>query len=103
MVKSRHIGDGHPTFNRNPYNGYISPYYWVDEFIPYYMEIMGVDRPWHIKQASRKNDPTKKPPGVHELPGNNFTQQWTEGCEGRGVDGVDVWYSVHFFGMGFPW
>ena len=24
----------------NPYNGYIKPYYWVDEFIPY-MEIMG--------------------------------------------------------------
>ena len=21
---------------------------WVDEFIPYYVEIMGVDRPWHI-------------------------------------------------------
>ena len=32
----------------NPYNWYINPYYWVDEFIPYYMEIMGVDRPWHI-------------------------------------------------------
>ena len=30
MVKSRYIGDGHPTFNRNPYNGYINPYYWVD-------------------------------------------------------------------------
>ena len=45
MVKSRYIGDGHPTFNRNPFNGYINPYYWVDEFIPYYMEIMGVDRP----------------------------------------------------------
>ncbi len=29
----------------NPYNGYMNPYYWVDEFIPYYMEIMGVDRP----------------------------------------------------------
>ena len=29
-----------PPFNRNPYNGYINPYYWVDEFIPYYMEIM---------------------------------------------------------------
>ena len=29
MVKSRYIGDGHPTFNRNPYNGYINPYYWV--------------------------------------------------------------------------
>ena len=28
MVKSRYIGDGHPTFNRNPYNGYINPYYW---------------------------------------------------------------------------
>ena len=23
----------------NPYNGYINPYYWVDEFIPYYMEM----------------------------------------------------------------
>ncbi len=46
MVKRRYIGDGHPTFNRNPYyNWYIKPYYWVDEFIPYYMEIMGVDRP----------------------------------------------------------
>ena len=31
MVKSRCIGDGHPTFNRNPYNGYINPYYWVDD------------------------------------------------------------------------
>ena len=31
MVKSRCIGDGHPTFKRNPYNGYINPYYWVDD------------------------------------------------------------------------
>ena len=31
MVKSHCIGDGHPTFNRNPYNGYIIPYYWVDD------------------------------------------------------------------------
>ena len=31
MVKSRYIGDGHPTFNRNPYNGYIKPYYWIDD------------------------------------------------------------------------
>ena len=31
MVQSRYIGDGHPTFNRNPYNGYINPYYWVDD------------------------------------------------------------------------
>ena len=32
MVKSRYIGDGRPpTFDRNPYNGYINPYYWVDD------------------------------------------------------------------------
>ncbi len=48
MVKTRYIADGHPTFNRNPYNGYINPYYWVEFPIPYYIEIMGVDRPWHI-------------------------------------------------------
>ena len=37
-----------PPLIGNPYNGPINPYYWVDEFIPYayYMEIMGVDRPW---------------------------------------------------------
>ena len=30
--KSRFFGDGKPpTFNRNPYNGYINPYYWVDD------------------------------------------------------------------------
>ncbi len=29
--KSRFVGDGHPTFNRDPYNGYINPYYWVDD------------------------------------------------------------------------
>ena len=29
--KVGYIGDGHPTFNRNPYNGYINPYYWVDD------------------------------------------------------------------------
>ena len=31
MVKSRYIGDGHPTFNRNPYNGCLNPYHWVDD------------------------------------------------------------------------
>ena len=40
--KSRFFGDGHTTFNRNPYNGYIKPYCWVEFPIPYYMEIMGV-------------------------------------------------------------
>ena len=43
---SRFDGDGKPpTFNRNPYNWYIKPYYWVEFPIPYCMEIMGVDRP----------------------------------------------------------
>ena len=38
-----YIGDGHPTFNRNPYNGYINPYSTIGLMtIPYYMEIMGV-------------------------------------------------------------
>ncbi len=31
MVKSRYIGNGQPTFKRNPYNWYIKPYYWVDD------------------------------------------------------------------------
>ena len=26
-----HMCHGHPTFNRNPYNGYIKPYYCVDD------------------------------------------------------------------------
>ena len=44
----RYIGDGcFLTFNdilmtESLKNWYIKPYYWVDEFIPYYMEIMGV-------------------------------------------------------------
>ena len=42
MVKSRYIWDGHPTFNRNPYNGYLNPYYWVDDHPLLYMEVMGV-------------------------------------------------------------
>ena len=29
----------------NPNIGYVNPYYWVDEFIPKYIETMGVDGP----------------------------------------------------------
>ena len=40
MVKSRvFLGMVIPPLIGNPYNGYINPYYWVDEFIPYYMEM----------------------------------------------------------------
>ena len=48
MVKSRYIGDKLiPPLIGNPYNGYINPYYWVDEFIPCYMEMSWEFRPWH--------------------------------------------------------
>ena len=36
------LGDGHLTFNRNRYDGYINPYYWVDDHPLLYGEIMGV-------------------------------------------------------------
>lgn len=37
MIESRYMGNGHPTFNRNPYmaiNPYYIPYYWVDDQPP---------------------------------------------------------------------
>ena len=37
--------------------GYINPYYWVDEFIPYYMEINGsldIEPGLHKTKISRK-------------------------------------------------
>ena len=41
------MGNLQPFNDGNPY--FMGPYKplrtWVDEFIPYYMEIMGVDRP----------------------------------------------------------
>ena len=51
MVKSRYIGDGHPTFNRNPYNGYINPYYWVDDHPLLYGNNGSLDPSTHPKQA----------------------------------------------------
>ena len=47
MVNSRYIGDGHPTFNRNPYNGYINPYYWVDDHPLLYGNIGSLDPSTH--------------------------------------------------------
>ena len=51
------IEDGHPNSNDgNPYNGFINPYYIaIDEFIPYYMEIIwnnGSLDPGHILGGS---------------------------------------------------
>ena len=49
-------GNGLPALDRNPYNGYgyVKPYYWLEEFIPYYVETMGVDPP------DRTNIPGKR-------------------------------------------
>ena len=49
MVKSRYIGDGHPTFNRNPYNGYLNPYYWVDDHPLLYENNGSLDPGTYIK------------------------------------------------------
>ena len=40
-INSLVLGDGKaPTFKRESlFHGYINRYYWVDEFIPYYMEM----------------------------------------------------------------
>ena len=37
-----------PPLIGNPYNGYINTYYWVDEFITYHRETMGVSTTAHI-------------------------------------------------------
>ena len=42
---------------------------WVDEFIPYYMEIMGVDRPWHIWGNGF-------PPSFPNHPSENMLVKW---------------------------
>ena len=31
LLVVRHMCHGHPTLNRNPYNWYVKPYYWVDD------------------------------------------------------------------------
>ena len=54
VVKSRYIGDGHPTFNDgNPYNGYINPYYWVDDHPLLYGSNGSLDPGTHPRLASR--------------------------------------------------
>ena len=72
MVKTPYVGDGHLTFNRNPYNGYINPYYWVDDHPLLYGNVMGVDRPWHMwfwvqKQTKKRDDNISR--GQASMPG----------------------------------
>ena len=33
------MGDIPPLMTESLFHGYINPHYWVDEFIPYYMQI----------------------------------------------------------------
>ena len=57
-----YIGDGNnPTFNDGILISWVyKPLRtWVDEFIPYYMEIMGVDRPWHRLEQSHNTNPVR--------------------------------------------
>ena len=58
----------------NPHNAYTKPYYWVDEFIPYYMEKMGVWTPAagdsqqeHPKSLSPKLCPNYIPSAWDEI------------------------------------
>ena len=47
------IGDGHPTFNDgNPYNGYINPYYWVDDHPLLYGYIGSLDPSTYTHQTN---------------------------------------------------
>ena len=69
MVKSRYIGDGRPpTFNRNPYNGYINPYYWVDEFISNFFNFFNLISPKDsvVPKSVSIRDFFLQPSGVHE-------------------------------------
>ena len=50
--KSFFWGDGHTTFNRNPYNGYINPYYWVDDHPLLYGNNESLD-PGTCKESNR--------------------------------------------------
>ena len=47
--------NGHPTFNRNPYNGYINPYYWVDDHPLLYGNHWSLDPGTHKKNHHCNN------------------------------------------------
>ena len=55
MVKSRYIGDGHPTFNRNPYNWYLKPHYWIDDHPLLYGNNGSLDPSTYEKRSQKCN------------------------------------------------
>ena len=48
-------------FNRNPYNGYINPYYWVDDHPLLYIWKEWEFRHWHILKSFNLLHPMKNP------------------------------------------
>ena len=66
------IGDGHTTFNRNPYNGYKNPYYWVDDHPLLYGNNGSLD-PSTYAQVKIGNSPTARlsPSHVYVLVGES--------------------------------
>ena len=54
--KSRFVGDGHPTFNRNPFNEYINPYYWVHDHPLLYGNNGSLDPGTYVTQFPTKNE-----------------------------------------------
>ena len=57
-----YIVDGHPTFNDgNPFNGYINPYYWVDDHPLYY----GNNGSLHPSIISQEFSRCLEPPQTH--------------------------------------
>ena len=48
-----------PPFNRNPYNGYINPYYWVDDHSLLYGNNGSLDPGTYSSQFTFRFEPTK--------------------------------------------
>ena len=61
----RFFGDGKPpTFNRNPYNGYINPYYWVDDHPLLYGNNGSLDPGTHRDTVPIPNNVSCRYPGA---------------------------------------
>ena len=69
MVKSRNIGDGHPTFNRESLQWVYKPYYWVDDHPLLYGNNESLDPIAHMKIHGKALDEVsvqgRNHPGFH--------------------------------------
>ena len=86
MVKSRYIGDGRPpTFNRNPHNGYINPYYWVDDHPLLYGNHGSLDLGTNVEK-NRKNIPYIKCLGLEIMKRFHRSAGRSINCSNSGGD-----------------